>query len=231
MAWFKDEGETGTNLDRGDFARLVEGAKMRQFDIVVIYDLTRGSRDVVDWFSFRKEMRTLGLPVLSATEKLGDITNPSDFLTELITVGIGQHHVLQTRLKTMNAIAALAEQGRFCGGIPPLGYDIDVEKKYVVNEREAEAVRDIFRLYAAGKSYSYIVDQMKKNGVVGKRGRPIGVNSLFEILRNERYIGVYSWNKKQMKFFRKWAGGSRTRTRLLLKIKSRELLTMKPGEG
>ena len=41
----------------------------------------------------------------------------------------------------------------------------------------------------------------------GKRGRPLGKNSLPCILHNERYIGVYTWNKKQVKLFRKWAGG------------------------
>ena len=205
---FIDEAKTGTNTNREGFSRLVQAAKARErkFDAVVIYDITRGSRDVGDWFTFRKEMRLLDMGVLSATEKLGDITNPGDFLTELITVGIGQHTVLQTRQKSIEGTQVRAEQGKFCGGTPPLGYDI-LNGTYIINEREAEAVRLIFNLYAAGKSYSYIVDQVAALGVLGKRGRPIGTNSLHEILKNERYIGIYTWNKRTVKFMGKWAGG------------------------
>lgn len=146
------------------------------------------------------------MAVLSATKKLGDISNPNDFLTELLTVGIGQHGVLQTRQKSIAGTSVRAEQGKFCGGYAPLGYDIK-DGNYIINMNEAEAVRLIFSLYAAGKSYSYIIDQVADLGVIGKRGRPVGTNSLHEILKNERYIGRYFWNKRSVKFMGKWAGG------------------------
>ena len=60
-------------------------------------------------------------------------------------------------------------------------------------------------MYASGKSYDTIIREMR--GVAGKRGRPIGKNSLHSILRNERYIGVYTWNKRQVKMLGQWAGG------------------------
>lgn len=205
---FIDEAKTGTNTNRDDFTRLVNEARLkdRRFDMVVIYDITRGSRDVGDWFAFRKEMRSLEMNVVSATEKLGDIMNPGDFLTELITVGIGQHSVLQTRQKSMEGISVRAEQGKFCGGTPPLGYNI-VDGNYVINEREAAGIRLAFTLYAAGKSLRYIVDKLAEIGIVSKKGNPIGTNAVHEMLKNPRYIGLYTWNKRQVKFMGKWAGG------------------------
>ncbi|MFV0351193.1 MAG: recombinase family protein [Oscillospiraceae bacterium] len=203
---FIDEAETGTNTGRRGFASLVAAAHRGVFDCVVIYDLTRGSRDVADWFAFRKEMQKLGVKVVSVCETLGDISDPSAFLSELMTVGIGQHHVLTTRKKTMDKIAWLAQQGKFCGGVPPLGYDIE-NGNYIINEHEAIAVRQIFGIYASGGSYSEIVEWCKKNGYYGKRGKPIGKNSLYSILRNERYIGRYTWNKRQVKYMSQWAGG------------------------
>jgi len=203
-AVYKDEAETGTNTDRENFLAMVEAAKRGDFECVVIYDITRGSRDVADWFHFRKEMRRLNVDVISATEKLGDISNPSDFLTELITVGIGQHHVLTTRQKSREGVAVKAKQGVFLGGYPPLGYDV-VNAEYIVNEHEAQTVRKIFELYAAGESYNTIIDALR--GIRGKRGQPLGKNSLHSILTNERYIGVYTWNKRRCKHFGEWAGG------------------------
>lgn len=201
---YSDEAESGTNLDRPGFQALVRAARQKELDTVLIYDISRASRDVADWFSFRKEMNQLEVRVISVTQQLGDVTNPDNFLTELLTAGLGQHMVLQTRQKSIAGVAEKAKQGVFLGGIAPLGYDIE-NGKYIINEAEAKIVKTIFTMYGNGSSYSKIIDTVK--GYKGKRGRPIGKNSLHSILNNERYIGIYFWNKRKMKLFRKWAGG------------------------
>lgn len=203
-AYYTDEAQSGTNIDRDGFRNLVSAARRNEFDAVVIYDISRGSRDVGDWFNFRKEMMHLGIRIISATQTLGDITNPNDFLTELISVGLGQHAVLDTRKKSIDGVAVRAKEGVFLGGTPPLGYDI-VDQQYVINPTEAQHVKTIFQMYAAGKSYNTILAAL--DGARGKKGKPLGKNSLNSILKNERYIGVYTWNKRHVKFMRNWAGG------------------------
>lgn len=205
VASYQDEACSGTNADRDGFQRMLRDAQRGSFDAVVIYDVSRGSRDVGDWFTFRKRMMALGITVISATgQRLGDLTNGQDFLLELLTVGMGQAEVLGTRQKSLAGVATKAKQGIFLGGFAPLGYDI-VDGQYVINPSEAAVVRKIFDLYAAGQSITKMVDAMQ--GTLGKRGRPFGKNSFLEILKNERYIGVYTWNKKQYHILRKWAGG------------------------
>ena len=205
VATYTDEAESGTNTDRPGFQRLMSAARRKEFDAVVIYDISRGSRDVGDWFSFRKAMMVLGVNVISATQRLGDLTNGQDFLLELLTVGMGHSEVLGTRQKSIDGVAVKAKQGKFLGGVAPLGYDI-VNGDYVVNPEEAQTVRTIFTMYGDGKSYNAILEAVR--GATGKRGQPLGKNSLHSILTNERYIGIYTWNKRQVKRFRKWAGGA-----------------------
>lgn len=201
---YKDEAMTGTNTNRPGFQSMISDAKQHLFNAVVIYDISRGSRNVADWFEFRNEMALLNVKVISANQELGDVLDPNNFLVELINVGLGQHMVLDTRKKSIAGTSARAREGAFCGGVPPLGYDI-VDGKYIINPAEAEVVKKIFRMYADGKSY---VDILSAIGTVtGKRGRPIGKNSLHGILNNERYIGVYTWNKRITKVMGKWAGG------------------------
>ena len=205
VATYTDEGLSGTNMDRPGFQAMVRAAEDHTIDTVVIYDVTRGSRDVGDWFAFRKSMMYLGVQVISATgQRLGDLTNSQDFLLELLTVGMGQAEVLGTRQKSLDGVAVKARQGIFLGGVPPLGYDI-VDGSYIINEPEAAIVRNIFAWYAAGRSYGYMLEQLKN--ARGKRGQPFGKNSFSAILRNERYIGVYTWNKRKYKLMRRWAGG------------------------
>ena len=203
-ATYTDEAQSGTNLERPGFQSLLNAAKRHDFEAVIIYDISRGSRDVGDWFTFRKTMMLLHIQVISVTQQLGDITKSNDFLLELISVGMGQTEVLNTRSKSIDGVAVKAKQGVFLGGVAPLGYDI-VNGQYVINPTEAETVRTIFSMYADGYGYSAILEAIK--GATGKHGRPLGKNSLSSILRNERYIGVYTWNKRQFKLMRKWAGG------------------------
>lgn len=202
-AKYFDEAYSGTNIQRPQFQKLCRDAAAKKFDAVVIYDISRGSRDVSDWFNFRKQMAMLGVKVVSVEDKIGDILNPSDYLTELITVGLGQHHVLTSRQKSMDSIATKAKSGVFLGGTPNFGYDIE-NKKYVINPQEAKIVKKIFALYASGKSYDDILKEI--GSVKGKRGKTIGKNSIHYILKNERYIGVYTWCKYHHKIMGKYIG-------------------------
>ena len=204
VATYPDEAKSGFNTDRPKFQEMLAAAHRHEFDAVVIYDTSRGSREVGDWFNFRRQMMELNINVISATQTLGDITNSNDFLLELISVGMGHREVLESRQKSIAGVAVKAKSGVFLGGTAPLGYDIQ-DQKYIVNPVEAEAVRTIFRMYGDGSSYNDILSAV--GHVTGKHGRPLGKNSLHSILTNERYIGTYTWNKREVKRFRKWAGG------------------------
>lgn len=201
---YMDEAKSGTNTNRENFQQLCAAAKARSFDAVVIYDITRGSRDVADWFNFRKAMMLLGIEVISVEDNLGDLMNPNDFLVELLGVGIGQHHVLTTRQKSIEGITARAKTGVFMGGCPPFGYDV-VNQRYVINPKEAELVKKIFSMYAGGSSYKEILAMLK--GVPTKKGGVWGTTSLSGILTNDRYLGIYTWNRRKVKVMGKWAGG------------------------
>ena len=214
LRYYSDEGFSGTNTERPAFQDMCAAADMKLFDAVLIYDITRASRDVVDWMEFRKIMRSLDIQVISVTQHLGDALDPESYLVELINAGIGQHHVLQTRQKSIAGTTAKAREGVFLGGFAPLGYRIE-NGKYIIEETEAKYIRMIFDMYAAGKSYNEIIDAL--GGLKGRRGAVIGKTQLKSILQNERYIGTYTWNKKQYKVMNKWAGGKPNLISLKLK--------------
>ena len=69
----------------------------------------------------------------------------------------------------------------------------------MIDEYEAEAVRIIFRMYLDGYSYTEIINALNSKGYRTRRGLPFAKNSLYEILRNERYTGVYIYIKDATK--------------------------------
>lgn len=96
----------------------------------------------------------------------------------------------------MKGLRENAYQCKWTGGIPPLGYDVNDEKKLIINEKEAEAVRMIFEMTANGEGYGVIIDKLNILGYKTKRGKPFGKNSLYDLIRNERYKGTYIFNKR-----------------------------------
>ncbi|GAA0092100.1 hypothetical protein UT300009_21290 [Paraclostridium bifermentans] len=93
-----------------------------------------------------------------------------------------------------NALKALHN-----GGDALLGYDVAYDKTYIVNEEEGQAVKIIFDRYVQGYSYIKIIDELNDLGYKTKRGNKFGKNSLHGILNNEKYTGVYVFNKSQIK--------------------------------
>lgn len=204
---YADEAKTGSNTNRDGLQRLLSDIGSDKFDCVVIDDQSRLSRSVVDWFTLRELLQRANKPLFSCAEKLEDYdVNPSAFLSEGIKAMFNQQFLYDTRRKVIAGQTVRAKEGKFCGGLPPLGYDVE-NGSYFINEKEAAAVHEIFELYASGRSYSDIVDYLADHGIKSKRGKPIGNNAIFQILRNERYTGLYTWNKRKVKYLGKWAGG------------------------
>jgi site-specific DNA recombinase len=194
---FADEAVSGMKSERPELDKLFFAANLHAFDCVLIYDQSRFSRDIVDWFTFRRTMQNNGIQIISVTQPFvgGDLNDTAVFATEGINALVNQLHVLQTRQKVVDAMNHIAQQALHTGGNPPLGYDIDSNKHYVINEYEAEIVRLIFTMYGEGQSYKNIIVVLNSKSYKTKANKPFGTNSLSTILRNERYVGTYIFNK------------------------------------
>lgn len=193
---FPDYAVSGMKDDRPQYNRMMEQLRAGGADTVVFLDQSRMFRKMTKWFEFREEMQALGVSVVSVTQPQigGDIDDPGVFLSEGAMALMNQLWVLQTKQKVVAKMRHMAEQGLHTGGSAPLGYDV-VDGRLVVNEHEAETVRFIFSEYASGTSYRSIIDALNKKGIHTKRGHQFGVNSLHEMLKNEKYIGVFTYGR------------------------------------
>lgn len=84
------------------------------------------------------------------------------------------------------------------GGIAPLGYDVGPNKKYIINKKEAEAVKIIFDLYLQNIGYASIADILNSRGYKNKLGKDFRKTSIRDSLLNEKYIGIFVYGKKNI---------------------------------
>lgn len=87
-----------------------------------------------------------------------------------------------------------AKQGKTNGGIAPLGYNINSDGRYVINEDEAKIVKQIFKMRHQGMTYTEMAKKLNKKHCKTKVGRQFTKNSFYEILRNPKYKGVFTYN-------------------------------------
>ena len=100
--------------------------------------------------------------------------------------------------RTRDKIAATRRKGKWSGGMPILGYTV-VQTKLVVDDGEAERVREIFRMYLEQQSLLTMVKELNSRGGRTKRwttrkgsvrgGRLFNKNSLYQLVTNVVYIG------------------------------------------
>lgn len=193
---YADYAVSGMKDTRPQYEAMMQALRADQADTVVIYDQSRMFRLLTAWFEFRRELESMDVRVVSVTQPLvgGDLRDPANFMNEGVTALFNQMWALQTRQKVVEKMRHMARNGEHTGGQPPLGYRIE-DKRLVPDDQEAPVVRRIFAEYAAGRTYSQIIDALNRDGLTTKRGKPFGKNSLHDLLHNEKYIGVQIYGK------------------------------------
>ena len=193
---FADAAVSGMQRNRTQLSRMLDALRDGGADTVVVYDQSRAFRRLTSYFSFREELDALDVRLVSVTQPQigGDLRDPSVFLSEGVTAVFSQLWALQTRQKVVAKLRYKAARGEYTGGPPPLGYRVQ-DGHLVVRDDEAEIVRYVFARYAAGATYGQILRELQERGHLSRSGRPFGKNSLHDLLKNKKYIGVYSYGR------------------------------------
>lgn len=189
---YADEARSATTDDRPQFLQMIKDSEINIFQAVIVHKLDRFARNRYDSAFYKRQLKKNGIKLISVLEQLDD--SPESIILESVLEGMAEYYSKNLAREVMKGLKENAFQSRFNGGIPPLGYDIK-DGHYVINEKEAEAVRLIFKMYKDDYGYRHIIDELNLRGYKTKKGNNFSKNSLHEILKNEKYIGKYIFNK------------------------------------
>lgn len=194
---YRDEGKSATTDERPAFQQMIRELQVYKPAFVLVHKYDRFARDRFDSAYYKREIHKSGARLVAVDQPLDD--SPESILMESLMEGMAEYYSRNLARETMKGMTENAFKAQFNGGWVPLGYDINANKQYVINETEAETVRQIFKMKLEGRTLGAIIKEMNAQGRLTKRGRPFGKNSVFEILRNEKYSGVYCFNKTPKK--------------------------------
>ena len=194
--WYCDEAKSGRTADRPEFQRMMDDVKNGKIQYLIVHKLDRFSRNVCDYAENKYMLDEHNCVFKSVVERIDD--SPAGKFMSNIFVAISEHYSDNLATEVMKGLRENAFKGWWTGGVPPLGYDV-VDKRLTVNEEEAKAVRLIYEMSADGYGYGQIIDRLNLLGYKTKRGQPFGKNSLHDLIRNEKYKGVYVFNLRAAK--------------------------------
>jgi DNA invertase Pin-like site-specific DNA recombinase len=212
-------GEDG----RPGFAAMMASAKRREFDVLIVDDSSRLSRDTSDALRTLKRLEFLAIGFIARADGIDTVRNArSSRLMFGVKSAFNEEFLRDLAEKTHRGQEGRVRSGFSAGGLP-YGYrsqPVTDEHGHVIGHRrtvyepEAAVVRRIFSEYAAGGSPRQIVASLNEEGVAppGARWRNktavhaatwsytciVGHRSLRKgILVNSIYAGRPVWNRSR----------------------------------
>ena len=190
---YADRGVSGTTDNRPQFQAMIEDVKKNRPDAVICHKYDRFARNRADSAIYRRELEKHGTRLISVLENFDD--SPESIILQSVIEGYNEYYSKNLRREVMKGLKENAHSCRHTGGTPCLGYDVDKNtKRLIINHWESEAVKLIFKRYLEGEGYTSIINELNSKGYKTKRDAAFGKNSLYEILRNEKYTGTYIYN-------------------------------------
>ena len=214
---FTDEALSGSITDRPGYQRMLKAAAAREFDVLLIDDLSRLSRDLMEAERAIRRLEFGGIRILSAS---GDYDSASG--ARKITRGM-KNLMNEVFLDDLKARVHRGQTGQalkgFWNGGKPYGYRLNpvtdpsrldpygqaarIGTQLVVNREQAEVVTEIFESYASGMSTTKIAATLNERGVPSagstwkrtvRRASGCMNSSVRAILTNPLYAGRQHWN-------------------------------------
>jgi len=203
---YDDGGFSGGNLDRPALERLLADIRGGAIDCVVVYKVDRLSRSLIDFARIIEVFDKHNVSFVSVTQQF-NTTNSLGRLTLNILLSFAQFEREIIAERTRDKISAARRKGKWTGGRPMLGYDIDpCVSRLTVNADEALQIRTIFKLYLDYNALLPVVREIDRRGWRTKQwvtrsgvthgGTPFTKGRLFRLLRNPIYIGKIDFKKQ-----------------------------------
>ena len=161
---YDDGGFTGANMDRPALKRLLAAVETGKLDCVVVYKVDRLSRSLLDFTRILSAFEKHKVSFVAVTQQFNTSTSLGR-LTLNILLSFAQFERELIGERTRDKMSAARKKGKWVGGHPVLGYDLDTSPgRLVVNESEAEQVRTIFQLFEENRSVFLTLAEIERRG-------------------------------------------------------------------
>lgn len=206
---YSDEGKSGTTTQhREGFLEMLQDAYAGKIDLIIVKNISRLARNVVDFLSTIRKLREKKVGVLFESEAIYSL-NQNSHLALSFQATIAEE---ESRVRSRSMETSL--RMRLDHGLPLtpelLGFIKDGDGKLVVNNETYKIPKLIFSMYLYGYSTKQIAEKLILLSKRSYRGNiKWSAGGVADTLRNERYCGDVL-TRKRFKVFAPDAGEQKT---------------------
>ncbi|MBQ8973380.1 MAG: recombinase family protein [Clostridia bacterium] len=198
---------SGTSKEnRPELEWLLQKCRCRQVDLILTKSISRFARNAADLLWLVRELNSMGIHIVFEKESIDTRTKQGELMLSLLA-SFAENEVRSISQNNRWAIQRRFENGSYKHSSAPFGYTLE-EGKWIIENREAQVVRFIFREYLAGRRSGDIAKELNAGGICTKRSTQKWVraaisgfwtrDTIISIIRNEAYIGNITLQKTYM---------------------------------
>jgi len=160
-----DPGVSGGTLDRPGLNRLLQDAEKGCFGKVLVYKTDRLSRLTPDIVKLVLKLFPDRNIAFAAITEPYDTSTPAGrmFFTQLASFADFERETIRSR--TIEGKRRMVREGKWMGSNAHYAYDIDENRKLVINERRVKIFRQMVKWLFQGKSCRWIAKTLNESGV------------------------------------------------------------------
>ena len=190
-----DEGLSGISTKkRKNFNRMIEEAAENKFDLIITKEISRFARNTLDSIQFTRQLLNYGVGVFFQNDNINTLDDDSELrLSIMSSIAQDELRKLSSRIKFGHQQAI--KDSVVLGNSRIFGYVKD-GGRLVIDEEQAEMVRELFELYATGQySMKQIEIILWNKGYRNHNGNKISHTTMSNMIANPKYKGYYVGNK------------------------------------
>jgi len=192
LGTYIDRAFSAKTDNRPEFQKMIKDSSKGLFDFILVWKLDRFARNRYDSAHNKAILRKNGVKVISATEPISE--DSTGILLESLLEGYAEFFSAELSEKVIRGLTENALKCKYNGAGVPVGYYIDDEQYFQINETTAPLIVEAFKMYADDrKSVRQIVNVLNEKGLVTSYNKPMSINSVTWMLKNRKYIGEYRY--------------------------------------
>ncbi|MBW7649775.1 recombinase family protein [Anoxybacillus sp. ST4] len=210
---YADEGFSGVNIKREQFLQMLYEAgldvhvkkngqiefeiseRKPKFRMIITKDVSRFARNI-NAIEIARTLKKNNVHIFFENANLDTKMDDWEFRLGLFLL-FSQQESIDRSKKVRFGKLQKAKKGKYVMPVPLFGYEYDADKgKYVVNEEEAEIVKEIFKMYTEQNvGTRTIAHELNQRGIKTRRGKKWDGTAVKRLLINEKYIGQVILNR------------------------------------
>ena len=195
---YADEGITGTSTkSRKHFQEMIDDAVAGKIDLIITKSVSRFARNTVDTLVNIRKLKDAGCECFFEEQGIWTFDSTGELMITILS------SIAQEEARNISENVTWGHRKRFEDGKILmsykhfLGYEKGEDGMPVINPKEAEIVRSIYRMFMEGKTPFAIAKALEKKKIPTPMGKANWSDStIINILTNEKYKGDALLQKK-----------------------------------